>query len=141
MSCRTAIFPASMPRRRPSLPGDEGEARELAAAIGRRPDIAQPQDYYAAASGAEAMLVCGEVEEATALYAAARRRPDASPGMVASTARQVALIASKLSISDEQCQALLTSIRPTPVIHFCGHMFQAGWEAEGELAERHSRHP
>ena len=53
------------------LAGDEDEARELAAAIGRRPDVAEPQDYFAAASGAEAMLVCGEVEEATALY---RRR-------------------------------------------------------------------
>jgi adenylate cyclase len=116
------------------LAGDEREASDLAAAIGRRPDIAQPKDYYAAASGAEAMLVRGKVEEATALFAAARRRPDASPGMVASTARQVALIAKKLSISDEACQALLASIRPTPVIHFCGHMFRAGWQAEEEIA-------
>lgn len=116
------------------LAGDRREASELAAAIGRRPDIAHPEDYYAAASGAEAMLVRGEVAEATTLFAAARRRPDASPGMVASTARQVALIAGKLSISNDQCQALLASIRPTPVIHFCGHMFQAGWEAEAEIA-------
>jgi adenylate cyclase len=75
------------------------------------------------------------VTEATALFDAARRRPDASQGMVASTARQVALIAKRLSISDDQCEALLTSIRPTPVIHFCGHMFQAGWQAEAEIAE------
>jgi len=116
------------------LAGDEREASELAAAIGRRPDIAQPKDYYAAASAAEAMLVRGKVEEATALFAAARRRPDASPGMIASTARQVALIAPQLSVSDEVRQALLASIRPTPVIHFCGHMFRAGWEAEKEIA-------
>jgi adenylate cyclase len=117
------------------LAGDEQEASELAAAIGRRPDIANPSDYYAAASGAEAMLVRGEVEEATALFAAARLRPDASPGMVASTARQVALIAGQLSISDEDCQALLASIKPTPVIHFCGHMFRAGWTGERQIAE------
>ena len=116
------------------LAGDINEAGELAAAIGRRPDIVEPQDYYAAASGAEAMLVRGEVEEATAAFAAARRRPDASPGMVASTARQIALIASQLSISKERCQALLSAIRPTPVIHFCGHMFRAGWEHEEEIA-------
>ena len=54
--------------------------------------------------------------------------------MVASTARQVALIASELSISDDQRGALLSSIRPTPVIHFCGHMFLAGWEAEQQIA-------
>lgn len=116
------------------LAGDGAEARELAAAIGGRPDIADPQDYYAAASGAEAMLVRGEVEKATELFAAARRRPDASPGLVASTARQVALIAGQLDITHNQRRALLDSIRPTPVIHFCGHMFKAGWEAEAEIA-------
>ena len=117
------------------LAGDEDEACELAAAIGRRPDIVRPQDYFAAASGAEAKLICGEVEEATALYAAARRRSDASPGVIASTARQVHLIAKRLSISDDQRLALLASMRPTPVIHFCGHMFPAGWQAEEELAK------
>jgi len=116
------------------LAGDGEEASELAAAIGRRADIAEPQDYYAAASGAEAMLVRGEVERATALFAEARRRPDASPGMVASTARQVALIAEELPISDEQRRALLASIQPTPVVHFCGHMFRAGWQEEAEIA-------
>lgn len=117
------------------LAGDTDEARELAAAIGRRPDVAEPQDYFAAASGAEAMLVRGEVEEATALFAAARKRPDASPGMIASTARQVKLIASRLSIPDDQCQRLLAAIRPSPVVHFCGHMFRAGWEIEKELIQ------
>ena len=116
------------------LAGDEDEARELAAAVGRRPDVAQPNDYFAAASAAEAMLVGGDVAQATALYAAARRRSDASPGMIASTARQVKLIASRLSISDQERLALLASIRPTPVIHYCGHMVRAGWQAEEEIA-------
>jgi len=116
------------------LAGDVGQACELAAAIAQRPDVAEPQDYFAAASGAEAMLVCGEVAKATELYAAARRRPDASPGMIASTARQVKLIANKLSILEEEKLALLASIRPTPVIHYCGHMFLAGWPAEAEIA-------
>jgi len=115
------------------LAGDDEEARRLATSIGRRPDIADPQDYYAAASAAEAMLVRGEVEEATALFDAARRRPDASPGNVASTARQVRLIAERLSIPDEQCERLLAAIRPSPVIHFCGHMFRVGWPVEQEL--------
>lgn len=117
------------------LAGDEDEAQELAAAIGRRPDVADPQDYFAAASAAEAKLVGGEVENATALFAEARRRSDASPGMVASTARQVAMIASKLSATEGQRNALLDSIRPTPVIHFCGHMFAAGWEEEKSIVE------
>ena len=117
------------------LAGDEADARQLATAIGRRPDIAHPQDYYAAASGAEATLVRGEVEEAIALFADARRRPDASPGNVASTARQVRLIADRLLIPDEQCQRLLAAIRPSPVFHFCGHMFRAGWHVEEELRQ------
>jgi hypothetical protein len=117
------------------LAGDKKPASKLAAAIGRRPDVARPADYYAAASGAEAMLVRGEVEKAIELFAAARCRPDASPGMIASTARQVALIAKHLAIPDDQCQRLLTAIRPSPVVHFCGHMFKAGWEVERQLAE------
>lgn len=117
------------------LAGDEEDARELATAIGQRPDIANPKDYYAAASRAEAMLVGGEVEAATVLFAAARRRPDASPGNVASTARQVRLIADRLSIPDDQCQRLLAAIRPSPVFHFCGHMFRTGWHVEEQLAQ------
>jgi tetratricopeptide (TPR) repeat protein len=117
------------------LAGDKKSASELAAAIGLRPDVASPADYYAAASGAEAMLVRGEIEEAITLFAAARCRPDASPGMIASTARQVALIARHLAIPDVQCQRLLAAIRPSPVVHFCGHMFRAGWDVEQQLAE------
>ena len=117
------------------LAGDEDDARLLAAAIARRPDVSDPHDYFAAASGAEAKLVCGEVEQATALFAEARRRPDASPGMVASTARQVALIAGRLSAGEIQRRALLESIRPTPVIHYCGHMFAAGWQQENQITE------
>ena len=118
------------------LAGDLGEAQELAAAIARRADVAEPQDYFAAASGAEAKLVCGEVEQATVLFAEARRRSDASPGMVASTARQVTLIAGKLSAAEALRRALLDSIRPTPVIHYCGHMFAAGWSPETAVAEQ-----
>jgi hypothetical protein len=117
------------------LAGDEDEAKALAAAIGQRADIAMPGDFYAAASGAEAMLVRGDVEDATMLFAEARRRPDASPGNVASTARQVALIAERLDIAEDQRQRLLDAIRPSPVIHFCGHMFRAGLDVEAQLAE------
>jgi len=118
------------------LAGDEDSARNLAAAIARRPDVAQPQNYFAAASGAEATLVRGDIEEATALFAEARKRTDATPGNVASTARQVALIAGRLSIPEEQHRRLLAAIRPSPVIHFCGHMFRAGWEVEEQLAAK-----
>jgi hypothetical protein len=115
------------------LAGDATEACELAATLGRRPEILHPEDYFAAASRAEAMLICGEVEKATALYAAARLRRDAAPGHIASTARQVRLIASKLTLSEVQQSALLASIRPAPVVHYCGHMLAAGWHHEEEL--------
>ena len=115
------------------LAGDQAAARELALAIGNRPDVAQPENFFAAASGAEAMLLCGKVDEAIALYAKARQRPDASLGNVASTARQVALIAQRLAMTDDQRHRLLAAIRPSPVIHFCGHMFRAGWDVEQRL--------
>ena len=115
------------------LAGDQKAARELATAIGLRPDVAHPDNFFAAASAAEAMLVRGEVERATELYAAAKNRADASPGMIASTARQVELISRHLSMSDEQREQLLSAIRPSPVIHFCGHMFRAGWPVEQQL--------
>ena len=117
------------------LAGDVEDACALALAIGKRPDVAHPQDYFAAASGAEAKLICGEIEEATALYAAARTRSDASPGLIASTARQVHLIASRLAMSEPERSALLASIRPTPVMHFCGHMMAEGWPVEHNVAE------
>ena len=44
------------------------------------------------------------------------------------------MIARRLDISDAQCQELLAAIRPSPVIHFCGHMFRAGWHVEEQLA-------
>ena len=116
------------------LAGDSETARKLATAISRRPDVAQPENYFAAASGAEAMLVSGEIEQAIKLYAEARNRPDASPGMIASTARQVGLIAKCFEISDEHREALREAIRPSPVLHFCGHMFREKWDVEAEVA-------
>jgi tetratricopeptide (TPR) repeat protein len=117
------------------LAGDVAKACDLAAEIAGRPDVAEPQNYYAAASAAEATLVCGKIDEAISLYSAARNRSDATPGMIASTARQVDLIASRLSATEDQKRDLSASIRPPPVIHFCGHMFRAGWEAENDIAE------
>jgi adenylate cyclase len=46
------------------------------------------------------------------------------------------MIAGRLSAGDSQRQALLESIRPTPVIHYCGHMFAAGWEHEKAISDQ-----
>ena len=117
------------------LAGDLDEGRLRASALLERPEILDPNDYFAAASGAEATLVCGNVKEAIARYKAARSRPDAAPGLVASTARQVGLIADNLSLSSETRNLLLESIRPSPVIHFCGHMLVSGWQ-ESEIVKQ-----
>ena len=118
------------------LAGDVAEAHQLATAISSRPDVAQPESYFAAASGAEAMLVRGKVAKATALYADASQRPDASQGMIASTAHQVKLIAEQLDAPQLEIDRLLAAIRPSPVIHYCGHMFRAGWMYEAELTQQ-----
>ena len=118
------------------LAGDVAEAHQLATAISSRPDVAQPESYFAAASGAEAMLVRGKVAKATALYADASQRPDASQGMIASTAHQVKLIAEQLDAPQLEIDRLLAAIRPSPVIHYCGHMFRAGWMYEAVLTQQ-----
>ncbi|RIX29268.1 TRAFs-binding domain-containing protein [Sphingomonas edaphi] len=121
------------------LAGDERDAKALAATISERRDIANPTSYFAAATGAEAMLVQGEIAKATALFAQARKRSDASPGMIASTAHQLILIADRLGAGGEEMQALLAATRPSPVIHYCGHMFRAGATFEAQVA-RDVRH-
>jgi adenylate cyclase len=115
------------------LAGDGELACQLADAVRRRSEIRDPGNYYEAASQAEATLVCGEVDAAIEMYAAARRRPDANPGMIASTARQVGLIADRMAAVSRVPRALMASIKPPPVFHFCGHMWKAGWSAEPDL--------
>lgn len=115
------------------LAGDERDAKALATKISERPDIANPASYFAAATGAEAMLVRGEIAEATALFAQARKRPDSSPGMIASTAHQLILIADRLGADGEEMQALIAATRPSPVIHYCGHMFRTGASFERQV--------
>ncbi|MEQ7874746.1 tetratricopeptide repeat-containing protein [Sphingomonas sp. ASV193] len=115
------------------LAGDRKRAALIASAVGERADIRDPQSYYAAASAAEAALVRGEVERAIDLLHAARARADANPGMMASTCRQVGLIADRLGDAG-QAGALRDAIRPAPLLHFCGHMLAAGWSGEAAVA-------
>ena len=77
-------------------------------------------DYYRAASAAEAALVLGDVDAAgKALQRAVGFGSDLAAR--AATRRQLRLICAARTLSDE----VLASLAPPPVIHYTGHMIQA----------------
>ncbi len=116
------------------LAGDGQAAVALAAAIAARPEIARPADYYAAATAAEAMLLRRQIDTAAAQLEQACSLAGASLGARASTIRQFGLIADHLGLGESDRARLLRPIRIPPVLHYCGHMFVDGWQAETGLA-------
>lgn len=116
------------------LAGDEEDARRRAAEILARADIQAPRDYYAAATRAEALLLLGYADPAREAYRQAPELPGASPGARASTTRQVRLLANAMRMPEADRDHIVASVRPDPIIHFCGNMFRAGWAQEARIA-------
>lgn len=116
------------------LSGDRDHAVALAEAIVRRPKIFTPQDYFAAATLGEAQLLRSKYAEAADAFKAARCLPDANPGGLASTTRQVGIIIAHLPIAANLKETLLAAIRPAPILHYCGHMFSNRWSGARALA-------
>lgn len=115
------------------LGGQKPKARELAATILALPEIADPADFYAAATKAEALLLLGRFDEAGATLQSARDLPGANTGAKSSSCRQLSLIAAAAGLGVEQSDALLSPILPPSVIHFCGHMFLEDAAPEARL--------
>jgi len=115
------------------LAGDRVKAAQLAEAVVRRPEIAGPADYYAAATAGEALLLCGRIAEAVAGFARACGFANANFGARASTMRQLLLILDEMALGEADREQLLRAVRPPPVIHYCGHMFVAGWQSEAAV--------
>lgn len=105
------------------LSGAGDEAKALARQILLLPRVANPADYYCAATGAEALVLLGDADGAAAAIRAALALPGAGPGSQAGTLRQLATIAPAAGLSPERIEELLTLLRPPASFHYAGHIF------------------
>ena len=108
------------------LAGEGTRARELATALLQD----KVEDYYAAATHAEALLILGRTAEVTQLLLSPVVRSSRDYGARSTTLRQLSLIADRLGLDKA---ALLAPLAPPKVAHFCGHMFAADAAAEDRL--------
>jgi len=118
------------------LAGDDGRARALAGALLDDPAVAEPGDYYRAATRAEALLLLGRADEVTATLAGPAVRGSTDLGGRSSTLRQLAMIAAHLGQSEAERAALLAPLKPPRVVHYCGHMFGADPAAEARIRKQ-----
>jgi class 3 adenylate cyclase len=107
------------------LLGEAAAARRLAHAVIRacqeRLRARTSGQYWAAAALGEAHLLLGEQEEAVRWYGFARDRAGADYPKLASTRRQLRLLARYLTVDE----AVLAGLRIPPIVAFAGHMLDA----------------
>ena len=115
------------------LGGRKNKAKSIAASILKLPEIAEPSDYYAAATKAEALLINGAAGEASIVLSTASNLPGGNSGAKSSSSKQLSLVAREAGLSAEQIKTLLAPIAPPAVIHYCGHMFLEDIGIEAEL--------
>ena len=118
------------------LAGRREDARALACTLLDDPALRAPADYYAAATRAEALLLCGDVAGAEAAIRIAVGLADADLGARSSTRRQLDLLGEALNLAEAERRALLAPLRPPATAMFCGHIFAADFTAEAVLAGR-----
>lgn len=91
--------------------------------------------YFALATLAEALVVLGDHDGATAALSRAMQAPDADVGARSTTALQLQRLASALGPS-EGLGKLMALIAPPRVAMFCGNIFVGDPALEGVLAEQ-----
>lgn len=125
-----SAFPAVNAASLAFLASEADRAANLARQALRALGEGTPLDYYAAATAAEAQLLLGDDAAAARSIKLALLLPGSDFGARSSTTRQLV----RLVEASGRGQDLLASLRPPPVITFCGHMFAADAGAEGALA-------
>ncbi|HMG47225.1 MAG TPA: adenylate/guanylate cyclase domain-containing protein [Allosphingosinicella sp.] len=115
------------------LAGRVEQARDLARALLADPAVAAAEDYYKAATRAEALLLLGRTDEVTATLAGEAVRGSGDLGGRSSTLRQLAMVAAHLGIGEAERAALLAPLAPPRVVHYSGHMFGAEPAAEARI--------
>lgn len=116
------------------LTGDAEAARALAEEILAIPKVAAPEDYYDAATRAEASLLLGRADDAAIAARLALTLPNCTVGNRATTVRQLGIIADRLGFPARERQAVLAPLRPPSAFHFAGHIFRPDPAEEARIA-------
>lgn len=114
------------------LAGDPVRARPFAEAALAGARAAPRQDYWAAATAAEALLILGRWQEVSAELERSVTCEGATVSACSSTFRQLSALMLKAGIGEESVS--LGPIRPPRTAHICGHMFAADDESESRIA-------
>lgn len=117
------------------LGGRKEEAAGIAETLLDLPEIANPQNYYDAATSAEALLIADRIEDAADSLKNAGAMPDANAGARASSYKQLKIVSREAGLDQEATHRLLQPVSPPTVIHFCGHMFVEDETEETKLTQ------
>ncbi len=129
-------FPAINAATLAFLAGRHDTARKMADEVLRMPHIKEAASYYDTATQAEALLLCGELDQARQALIKAKAYVADDFGAASSTLRQLRLLARAMHLPQDETATLLAPIAPPGVIHFCGHIFAAGSTGEAALANK-----
>ncbi len=92
-------------------------ARAALDSLGDWEALPREDQYWDAASEAEASLILGDTDRAAAALESAGRASVGNHAARATTLHQLRMLCDILDVDDE----ILTPIRNQPVVHFCGH--------------------
>lgn len=105
------------------LSGQPDEAKALARRILRLKAVRSPQDYYCAASRAEAFVILGDADRAAEALRTAVKLAGAGAGPQSGTLRQLMKVAPAAGIEPGKREELLALLRPPASFHYAGHIF------------------
>ncbi|WP_299327800.1 adenylate/guanylate cyclase domain-containing protein [Parasphingopyxis sp.] len=129
-----AYFPGVNAATMALLAGQEADARSLAREILAHPEIADPDDYYAFVTAAEAHIILDDGPAALAAMQKISGLSGIQAGQRVSTLRQMHLIQHIVPARQVAIAPLLGLLRPAPVLYYSGHMFVEDEAVEARLA-------
>lgn len=88
-------------------------------------------DYWDSATLVEALLLLARGDEALVHARRAHQQAGTRAGDRASTCRQLSRLAASGAVDRVQAATIINMLRPPPVGVYCGRMFRAGGEGEG----------
>ena len=116
------------------LTGDAETSSALAAEILAMPKVAAPEDYYDAATRAEASLLLWRFKDAAEAARLAITLPNCTVGNRATTVRQFGVIADRLKVPPAARRAVLNPLRAPAAFHYAGHIFLPNPAEEARLS-------
>lgn len=119
-----------------ALGGDAERGERIARQILGLPEVADPGDFFMAATRAEAELLLRDVTACTRSLQLAGEFVGDDHGARSTTFRQLQLLARHIGLGNDEAEALLAPIEPARVIHFCGHIFASDAPLEAGLRSR-----